>query len=139
MEYLIIHFKLKHQSWTGDGSIKVELFSDHIFQLEGLLVTNSRSLLFSKVFWEPTFKVTYFLKRFLHEFFVLDPLPKGSETSFWCAISAFFLQYKYCLLNCVSTDQVSILCSLILEMMMSQISLFIFDHLMQWLTMEKRE
>ena len=108
MEYLTIHFKLKHQSWPGDGSIKVELFSDHIVQPEGLLVTNSRFLLFFitmsikrswlqnknkfnslKVFWESTFKVTYFLKRFLHGLFVLGPLPTGSETSFWCTFSAF--------------------------------------------------
>ena len=87
----------------------MELFCDHILQPEGLLVTNSRSLLFFitisikrswlqnknkfnflKAFWEPTFKVTYFLKRFLYWLFVLGHLPKGSETSFWCTFSACF-------------------------------------------------
>ena len=118
MEYLTIHFKLKHQSWPDDGSIKVELFSDHILQHEGLSITNSRSPLFFitmsikrswlqnknkfnflKVFWGSTFKVTYFAKSFLHGLFVLGPLTKGSETSFWCMFSACFLSYKYCLFN----------------------------------------
>ena len=155
MGYLTIHFKLKHQIWPGDGSIKVELFSDHILQPEGLVVTNSRSFLFFiimsikrswlqnknkfnflKVFWESTSKVTYFVKRFLYGLLVLCPLPKESETSFWCTFFACFLSYKYCLFNCVSIDQVSIpdllnfsLCFLVLKMMTSQISRFIFDHL----------
>ena len=102
MKYHKIHFKLKHQSWPGDGSIKVKLFSDHILQPEGLPVTNSRSLLFFitmpvkrsclqnknkfnflKVFWESTFKVTYFVKCFLYGLFVLGPLPNRSEISFF--------------------------------------------------------
>ena len=139
-------------------------FFGHIWQPKGSLITSSNSLLFfimmsikrswlqnkneynfHKFFWEPTFYITHFQKHFVHGLFVLGSLAKGSETSFWCTFSACFLPYKYCLLNCVSIDQVSIpdllyfsLCFLILEMMTSQISRFIFDHLLQWLTMEER-
>ena len=81
----------------------------------------------------------------MHGLFVLGSLPKGSETSFWYRFSECFLPYKYVLLNYVSIDQVSIpdllyfsFSFLILEMMTSQISRFIFDQLMQWLKMEKR-
>ena len=126
-------------------------FFGHIWQPKGSLITSSNSLLFfitmsikrswlqnkneynfHKFFWEPTFYITHFQKHFFHGLFVLGSLAKRSETSFWCTFSACFLPYKYCLLNCVSIDQVSIpdllyfsLCFLILEMMTSQISRFI--------------
>ena len=112
-------------------------------------VTNSRSVLFFitmsikkrwlqnknkfnflKVFWEPNFKVTYFVKRFLYRLFVF-----GLRLVFGARFLHIF-PYKYCLFNCVSIGQVSIpdllyfsLCFLILKMMTLQISRFIFDHL----------
>ena len=95
-------------TWRVTGNWFRSLLFFMTMSIKRSWLQNKNKCNFLKIFWEPSFKITYFQKRFVHGLLVLGSLPKGSETSFWFTFSACFLTYKYCLLNCVSTDQVSI-------------------------------